>query len=267
MTQTGRQIFVSYSRQDIEFVNALVADLEGHGFAVWIDRSAIQGGDSWRKSIVDAINACDVFLIVISPRSVASRNVTKEISMADERHKRLVPVVIAPTQIPADMEYQLTGVQYLDFTSEPYDAALRRLLQALGAQAAPPAPTMVGGTGHPPVSQSPMPHNPAPQFTPVGVWQVQSVNMFGAVTGYGRLTLDVSGAFNAQFNTPAGPTQAQGGWQMNGPQLILQGSYYLLAMPYQVMPYMVALQITGVGPNGFGGVASNGDQVALQRVG
>jgi hypothetical protein len=264
MAKATAKVFISYSRHDTDFVNRLVADLEGRRFSVWIDRSAIQGGDSWRKSIVDAINACDIFLIVISPNSVSSRNVTKEISMADERGKRLVPVVIQPTQIPADIEYQLTGVQYLDFTAEPYSTAMDRLLVAMGAAGSVGAalPSMVSGSG-----RGAGPQNPAPQFSPVGVWQVQSVNMFGVVSGYGQLRLDGSGGFAGQFNTPAGPTALQGRWQMVGPQIVLQGTYNLVAMPFQVFPYGLTLQVTGVGPAGFSAVANTGDQCTFQRVG
>jgi hypothetical protein len=110
------------------------------------------------------------------------------------------------------------------------------------------------------------PQNPAPQFTPIGVWQVQSVNMFGVVSGYGQLRLDASGTFAGQFNTPAGPTQLQGRWQMVGPQIALQGTYNLLAMPWQVLPYALMLQVTGVGPAGFSAAANSGDQCTFQRM-
>jgi hypothetical protein len=260
----GSRVFISYSRHDSEFVNHLIQDLERNRFSVWIDRAGIQAGESWRKSIVDAIDSCDCFVLVLSPHSVQSRNVTKEVSMADERHKRIFPIICQPCTIPADMEYQLTGVQYTDFAGEGYERALGRLLAALGAKApAPPSPSNPS-TGYDTWNTNVGP----PPFTPVGAWQVQFTNPFnGMVIGYGQVNIDGSGGFALTLNTPNGMVQAQGRWQMMGAQMALQGAYALAAMPYQSFPYNLIIQITGAGPAGFAAVSQTGEQVAFQRIG
>ena len=130
-------IFISYSRRDKDFVDTLVQDLESNGFSVWIDREDIRGGDSWRKSIVDAIRSCESFVLVLSPNSVASVNVAKEVSIADSDKVRIIPVIYKTCQISADMEYQLASVQQISIV-ENYQRGLHQLIQALGGMTETP---------------------------------------------------------------------------------------------------------------------------------
>jgi hypothetical protein len=52
------------------------------------------------------------------------------IFMADSRKKLIFPLVIAPMEIPPEMEYSLSGLQQIDFVTDP-DAGDRQLLSAL----------------------------------------------------------------------------------------------------------------------------------------
>ncbi len=47
------QVFISYSRRDISFINRLAADLKNAGIDVWYDVSHIAGGARWRSEIED----------------------------------------------------------------------------------------------------------------------------------------------------------------------------------------------------------------------
>ena len=128
------RIFISYSHSDTVFVNKLTADLQRNGIDVWIDQSGIKGGEAWSKAIVEGINNCDAFLSVLSPNSTASRNVTKELSIADSHHKPIYPVICEACDIPPDVEYQLAGLQWIDLSSDKYETGLNKLFSALGAK-------------------------------------------------------------------------------------------------------------------------------------
>ncbi|MBI3741212.1 MAG: toll/interleukin-1 receptor domain-containing protein, partial [Chloroflexi bacterium] len=82
------EIFISYSRKDTEFVVRLTASLETRGIQAWTDQGAIIAGDAWRRQIVDAIETCKVFLVVLSPSSTVSDNVIKELSIAESSRKK-----------------------------------------------------------------------------------------------------------------------------------------------------------------------------------
>lgn len=123
-------IFLSYSNRDLKFIAKLTKSIEVAGFEVWIDREGIRGGDQWRSSIVKAIERADAFLIVLSSNSVISKNVRKELDLAESAKTRILPIEIGPVAIPPEMKYQLVGLQRIDF-AESYDVGLNRLLSAL----------------------------------------------------------------------------------------------------------------------------------------
>jgi hypothetical protein len=84
------EIFLSYSRHDQQFADSLTNSLETHGIQVWVDQQNLQGGDSWRSAISEAITGCDAFVVVLSPDSVRSKNVAKELSMAESHDRHIL---------------------------------------------------------------------------------------------------------------------------------------------------------------------------------
>ena len=123
-------VFISYSSQDTDLVNRLLRLLNDAGFEVWIDREGIAGGAMWRKQIVEAIDGADVVLLVLSPHSVNSDNVRKELDIAEEAKKSLLPVEIQRVTVPKAMAYQLAGVQRIDLVTN-FDSGAKRLVEAL----------------------------------------------------------------------------------------------------------------------------------------
>lgn len=128
------QVFTSYSRRDKEIVDRLVGELERAGLDVWIDRTDIHSGNSWRVQIVEAIDTCDAFVLMLSPNSAASDNVRKEIDLAQDSARKTFVVLLEPVKLPAEIRYQLAGLQFIDVQTLGYDEALRRLTYDLQQQ-------------------------------------------------------------------------------------------------------------------------------------
>jgi hypothetical protein len=127
-------IFISYSRRDLEFVTQLHQYLTKKRISAWFDKENIQAVDQWRTSIVDGIRDCKVFLLVLSPDSAASTNIRKEVDLAERYNKQIVPLMWRATEIPVAMEYQLAGIQWIDFkemASEENFSELVDILQQL----------------------------------------------------------------------------------------------------------------------------------------
>lgn len=127
------QIFFSYSRKDSGFVDQLIGQLEAQGVDIWVDRGDILAGEAWRRSIVEAIIDCRVFVIVLSPNSVESENVTKELTLAEQYKKRVLPLVIKEVRIPPSLDYQLAGLQFQTFVEGSYEDNYDRLIRSLRA--------------------------------------------------------------------------------------------------------------------------------------
>ena len=147
------KVFLSYSRRDSEFVDRLDRDLSSRGYQVWVDREDIVGGgeDRWRRSTVRAIHDSDVMVLVLSPNSVESEHVERELSVAADNRRRVVPVLLRECQIPHGFQYELAGLQYADFSTVGFDEAMHQLAAQLGQPTAtgiehptsPSAPTHV----------------------------------------------------------------------------------------------------------------------------
>ena len=86
-------IFISYSRRDIDFVRRLFDQLQERDHESWVDWQDILPTADWLAEIYQGIEAADSFLFVISPDSVVSEFCTLEIEHAVKHNKRLIPVV------------------------------------------------------------------------------------------------------------------------------------------------------------------------------
>ncbi len=118
-------IFISYSSKDREQAQQLTELLASAGLSVWIDQSGIEAAESWSESIVDAIDSCKAFIVMLSPASILSNNVVKEVSLASEKRKKILPLDLEPVELPKNMQYALAGIQRAPMTN--IDAVIRAL--------------------------------------------------------------------------------------------------------------------------------------------
>ena len=86
-------VFISYSRKDIEFAQRIHQELEARNHEPWVDWQDIPPTAEWLDEVYAGIQAADTFLFIISPDSVVSEICTLEIEHAVQHNKRLVPVV------------------------------------------------------------------------------------------------------------------------------------------------------------------------------
>lgn len=107
-------IFVSYSRNDNDVVGRVAGALEARNIDLWLDIEDIAGASFWSEKIVDAIQNSAGVLLLLSPDSASSDNVSKELSIALEEHKPILPVYLEPTELSNRLRYQLTGIQYIE---------------------------------------------------------------------------------------------------------------------------------------------------------
>ena len=128
-------LFLSHSSADKSFVHRLAIDLVGRGMPIWFDTWEMDTGDSLRGKIYSGLGESDYVIVVLSPNSVASGWVERELTAAltlEERHGRnfVLPIRIADCEIPLAIGDRL----YADFSAsylEPFERLVSRL-QRLG---------------------------------------------------------------------------------------------------------------------------------------
>ena len=127
-------IFLSHNSKDKPFARKLADSLASKGIYVWIDEANLKIGDSLVPSISRAIKEIDYIGAIISPNSINSEWVKKELSWAMSKEIKnksisILPILIESCELP---DYLMDKL-YADFrNSEMYDDELKKLLRAMG---------------------------------------------------------------------------------------------------------------------------------------
>lgn len=129
------KIFISYSRKDTDKVDSLIKFLESANHDVWVDTDDIRAGSQWQTSIVQGIVESDFFIIALSKNSTKSDNVRRELVIAVNHKKEIIPVCLQEVELPPEMQYQLAGIQRINFDkdSQKDRAALLSVLDKEGS--------------------------------------------------------------------------------------------------------------------------------------
>jgi TIR domain len=121
-------VFVSHSSTDAAIASRLAMGLEAVGYRSWYDKWDLKAGDSIVDRIQTALSACDVLLVVLSPRSVASEWVHRELNAGLMRELGghsvvVIPVLIEDCDIPPLLEER----HYIDLRNNFEDGFLELL--------------------------------------------------------------------------------------------------------------------------------------------
>jgi hypothetical protein len=154
------RLFISYRRRfDVHSARLLKQEL-ARAFgddAVFRDVDDIEAGEAFPEAIAEAIEASDVFLLLVSPgwlESVASLHspedfVRREIAAALARQIPLVPVLLGDARMPKadELPPEIKGLafrQAIELSDERWDYDVARLVKVVGARAALTPHTFLG---------------------------------------------------------------------------------------------------------------------------
>ncbi|HEV2763051.1 MAG TPA: tetratricopeptide repeat protein [Pyrinomonadaceae bacterium] len=135
------RVFISHSSQDHERVEReIIAPLRAHGVEVWYSNDSIKSASEWERQIRAGLKDSDWFLIALSPRSVASEWVGREVHWAFlKRKERIVPVMLETCE-PDELHLGLLPLQFIDFRND-VERAQENLLAVWGFDKAGQAKT------------------------------------------------------------------------------------------------------------------------------
>ena len=118
-------IFLSYNREDQAVARRFAEAFESEGFRVWWD-TTLRAGEAYDEVTETALRTAKAVVVLWSPRSVVSRWVRAEATLAD-RNRTLVPCTIEPCDRPIMFELTQTA-ELSHWDGKPADAAWRAFL-------------------------------------------------------------------------------------------------------------------------------------------
>jgi hypothetical protein len=123
------KIFISHSSSDKIFVQKLAADLTEANLLVWFDQWELEPGDQIFKTVSSEINQSAYVILVLSPRSLNSRWVQREVELVLAKEQELGRVLLVPVMLETcEIPEQLKDRVYV-FASENYRLFLDQLIR------------------------------------------------------------------------------------------------------------------------------------------
>ncbi|HET9392674.1 MAG TPA: TIR domain-containing protein [Candidatus Rubrimentiphilum sp.] len=124
----AHDVFVCYSSEDKTIANAACAKLESAGIRCWIAPRDPIPGIPYGRQLVDAIGAARVVLLIFSGNANRSEHVLRELEVASDGGKIIVPFRIENVVPSGDLKYYITRVHWLDAMSPPMETRLNELV-------------------------------------------------------------------------------------------------------------------------------------------
>lgn len=135
-------VFISYSRKDIEIAKSLCAVLDAYKqhykFEYFFDTSEIRGRDEYLKRISLAISESKTLLFLASQNSYNSEFCAKELLFADKRGVHIHQYRIDDADMPLELDMLLGTHQYREMKSTSIELIVREVLaDSLGYEILP----------------------------------------------------------------------------------------------------------------------------------
>src|SRR4030042_6061160 len=139
-------IFISYVAEDAGIVREIAKGLEAAGYFTWYFEHNVVSGSSYVKQISQALEECQAFVVVASPRSVGSDQVTKEVMGAFERGKPFFPILVElrPSklkQLQPEWRHAIGVTSLIIMGPEGVPGCCTRIVNGLKALGIEPEPT------------------------------------------------------------------------------------------------------------------------------
>ena len=121
------QVFISYSRRDLAFVEKLAADLKEAGLDVWYDLSGLEVGSRFQREIVSALQVSQYVIVVLSPDSIVSEWVEREYLYASNLGKEILPLYYRSCDLPL----YFLNINYIDVRGKNYKRNFPEIVRTL----------------------------------------------------------------------------------------------------------------------------------------
>lgn len=121
-------VFISYSHADASLREAVVQKLETAGIQCWYAPRNIQPGEEWADAIINGLKNSKVMILIFTSSSNASVQVLREVGLAVDFKKAIIPFKCDETMPSGSMQYYLSTLHWMD-SAGTKEQALDELLE------------------------------------------------------------------------------------------------------------------------------------------
>jgi hypothetical protein len=125
------EVFISYSAKDVTVAEAICQVLEKQGLSCWIAPRDITPGIKYAEAILDGINNCRIFLLILSADSNDSPQVEMEVDRAASKDVIILSFRIDQVILSKTMEYYLSSRHWLDASTPPFEKHILTLVRTI----------------------------------------------------------------------------------------------------------------------------------------
>ncbi len=136
-------VFLSHSNVDKRFAEAICQRLEAAGVRCWMAPRDIRPGEDWAEAIINAMDRCQILVLVFSAHSNNSPQVRREIERAVNKGLDVLPFRIEDVPLSKSLEYFISAQHWLDAIGGELDVHLQELCNCVSTLLGRP---VAGGT-------------------------------------------------------------------------------------------------------------------------
>jgi len=125
--------FISYSTKNKTVADAVCATLESQTIRCWIAPRDVPAGQPYAASLVKAIRASSVIVLILSQDSNQSPHVLREVGEAVDNGIPVLPLRIEDVDTTDEMHYYIKTLHWLDAMSPPLERHLVKLTNSVQA--------------------------------------------------------------------------------------------------------------------------------------
>jgi hypothetical protein len=114
MPDSGLKLFVSHVSEDRAAALEIIRELERHGVSCWIAPRDVRAGRPFDDQIAEAIENCQAMLLVFSSRCNGNEYIRREVTVAGESNKIIVPLRIENAQPQGGLRMRLSDLHWID---------------------------------------------------------------------------------------------------------------------------------------------------------
>ena len=135
-------VFISYARKDYvdekmnvipgSIVSQIKELLTMEGISYWFDEEGIYSGQNFTEKIVTNIESSRIFLFLSTVNSNESKWTCKEIAIADELGKHIIPVRLEKSPYNTKILFRIADLDFIDYQINP-EHAKKEIIRSIRA--------------------------------------------------------------------------------------------------------------------------------------